>query len=112
MTRKENQLLRDLIKSVIRINKQPWNDLKRAILESGYQSIYYESAEFLTLIERRVFKLDPKIKLELMTEWQKFESERGKITYDNFNSSYTMLILGEIRRRAELAAMRTWNWDY
>ena len=111
MTNKEMRLLRDLIKMVLRVRKQEWWLLKREIWDRGYQNEYYELGQFIDTIEKAVFLLSPDVKMELMKEWKKFERERGKIDFSNFNTTYTMYILEEIQRRASIAAMKTSNWD-
>jgi hypothetical protein len=46
-----------------------------------------------------------------MHEWRNANPRRDEITFQNFSSAYFLLILEEIVKRANIAAMRTINWD-
>lgn len=110
MTRNEKQLLRTVIKKIIRYDKEEWWLLKRQIFDFGYQSHYDAEGSFIDVIDREVFNLQPDVKHALIVEWNSANPKRNKITYASFHSAYRLLILEEIVERARIGAMRTVNW--
>lgn len=110
MTQNEKRILRPVIKDIIRYDKEAWVQLKREIWDLGYQSYYDAQGDFLNIIERAVFNLEPDVKHLLKSEWNKTNPKQA-ITYSSFHSTYVLLILEEVIERARSAAMRTVNWD-
>ncbi len=84
--------------------------LKREIHDIGYQSSYESQGDFYGPIERMLFNLAPQVKNDLLAEWRKARPS-DSISYSNFHSAYTLLVLEEIVERAAIGAMRTWNWS-
>ena len=110
MTRREQKHLKVTIKEILRDNQEEWWMLKREIWEIGCQPFYTAQGDFIPIIERAVFNLKPDVKRQLMDECKNASWKRRKITYSNFDSCYTSLILEEITFRASVASMRTVNW--
>src|SRR5690554_7441399 len=76
MTRKEKQMLRDLIKNLIKHNRNAWWQLKREIYESGYQGYYPALDDFDEPARTMISSLPIEEKNALLQEWQQAKPER------------------------------------
>ena len=110
MTRNEKRILSPFIKQIVLQDKHVWWLLKREIWDLGYQSYYLAQGEYLPVIEQTLANLPADIKASLIEKWNNANPKRDRISYSNFVSKYTLLVLGEVTSRARSAAHRSDNW--
>ena len=110
MTRKEKQMLRDLIKNLIKHNRNAWWQLKREIYESGYQGYYPALDDFDEPARTMISSLPIEEKNALLQEWQQAKPERPDHPAERVLEGYARMVVEEVVDRARLAAYRTVNW--
>ncbi|MDX6012845.1 hypothetical protein [Cupriavidus necator] len=110
MNKAEKKILRDVIFYVAHHNKYLWWELKRQILDSGYQIFYPRQGEFDLVAEGALMRLRSHEKQALILEWQKSNVDHSEVTSEQIVLSYVPLIIEEVVKRATTAAYRTTNW--
>ncbi|MDN3652313.1 hypothetical protein QWY77_06005 [Thalassotalea ponticola] len=110
MTRKEQQILKETIKRIIRSNTYLWWELKRQCFEFGSADSVPRIWEYEQPVKKFLHALSAKEKALLYLEALK----RSKDKFNDINlfieSTYLLPILEEIGRRANIAANKTVYW--
>jgi hypothetical protein len=111
MTPKQQAILGPWLKATIRRNGHAWWSLKREFHDGGLPSpLAFWSSTFLTKAEAFIAKLPEQDKQVLVAEWRRMNSVAPDQSDEGIINVYPHVIVEEIHRRAELAAMRTINW--
>lgn len=109
MNKIERSVLGHVIKRTRLAHKNAWWELKRQILDFGFQSYYPAQDHFDAIAKKQLSRIATSDIFVLTEEWKKAHPELES-ELDQVLEYYRNLIILELVRRAGIAAYRTEYW--